>query len=242
MMKTIPSASVKTLPLPGLVVFLALFLLLAAGRSQADSPVASVPPASQWSLEIDMGRNAKSGNLTESEEALPLRLKATIDPTGIEKRELVLSDGNTQVIYIVRGISYQEVPGSQQVLALSGSGLDLLDPEDFRVPGFPATAWISGKTLVGREDFQGVPCLRFHQPPSMDVDGAGLQEMTAWIREADRFPVRIQAGDSTFDFSPVTRFNGSVSLRSAILRKVRSMARQNEALQKLRSKGVVPAN
>jgi len=201
----------------------------------AEPLITTVAPGSQWSMEIDADRRKQAAEEKEEapREISPTQLKVSIDTKGVEQRVLALSDGSTQTCYSINGVLYQAIPDSTEVLALPGSGLHALDPRELRVSGFPATAWIEKKYFVGFEKLNGVQCARYHRPAVADAEGGDVTGMTAWIREPERIPVHIQVGTSTYDFSPVTRFSGSVTLPPAVMQKAQAMERQNAALRRL---------
>lgn len=201
----------------------------------AEPLITTVAPGSQWSMEIDADRRKQAAEEKEEapREVNPTQLKVSIDARGVEQRVITMSDGTTQTCFSMNGMFYQAIPDSTEVLALPGSGLHASDPRELRVTGFPATAWIDKKYFVGFEKLNGKQCARYYRPASADADGGDVTEMTAWISEPERIPLRIQAGTSTYDFSPVTRYSGSVTLPPSVMQKAQAMERQNAALRRL---------
>jgi hypothetical protein len=211
-----------------------LSLLGAASVALAADPAVKLPgPGSQWKMEIDAKRREKKAESAEDGPVRPVQLQVSMDANGVEERVLSFSDGSRQTAYSLNGMVYQAIPGTQEVLALAGSGLHAPDPGEWRVAGFPGTAWIQKKYLVGREELNGIPCSRYHRPAVVEEGGIFEPELNAWIREPERVPVRVQVGTSVYDFSPVTRFTGSVSVPPAVLKKVQALERQNAALRRL---------
>jgi hypothetical protein len=212
-----------------------LVLVCGAGSVTAGPLIAPVRPGTQWTMEIDAARRKKAAETKEEipQPVTPVRLKVSIDSKGLEQRVLTLSDGSTQTCYGLQGVLYQAIPNSTEVLALPNSALQAFDPGEWRVAGFPATAWIEAKYLVGREKVDDTECSRYHRPATIGSDGEARPEMTAWIREQERIPLRVQIGTSTYEFSPVSRFDGSVSLPVAIVQKAQSLEKQNAALRRL---------
>jgi hypothetical protein len=159
-----------------------------------------------------LGAPKQSGDSAEA-AAKPGAANAVSDPVGLSLKcgrngvvagTILYSDKHQEEFYAANGILMQQATNSKRVVTMpvKTSEADLFS---LRVASYPGVAWVSKRNYVGREKKDGVECLHF-------ADSYLDLKMEAWIRDEDRQPVEVHAGDWIYRFSPVDTYDGDISL------------------------------
>lgn len=199
-------------------------------QAQSAPAVANPPPGSQWSVEIvhPKERVAKEDSESVRKPALPVRMERKVGRNGYQQGEIVFSDGSKNLFYVVGSHLLQKYDNSEEIAVFGIPAQDLENGiyDSLRVTSFPATAWVSEKNFVGMDKLGEVECKKHH----LSAETAG-QEITAWIRASDLYPLRVQIGGVTYNFSPVTSFGGDVVLPANFQGAITRLLAEERALK-----------
>jgi len=210
------------------------FFCLAATLLQAQPTalVMSPPQGSQWSVDIThpQERVVKEEAEPTRKPALPVRMERKVGKNGQQQGEIDFSDGSKHLFYVVGNHLLQKYDNSEEIAVFGIPANDLENGiyDSLRVPSFPATAWISEKNFAGMDKLGEVECKKHH----LSAATAG-QELTAWIRASDLYPLRVQIGEVTYDFSPVKSFGGDVVLPANFQRAMTRLLAEESTLKAL---------
>lgn len=202
-------------------------------QSQNETPkppfIGAVPAGSLWTVLITPG---ESPSLTPGRsQVLPAKLEMVVGKNSIQRGTITYRDGTYDVFYAKDGTVYQQVKQSSDVVAMSPENLMQDAWDGLRVTGFPGVSWLSSKAFVGIELLDKVPCYKFQDK----FEDAEVIPLTAWIRVADRHPVRVQIGNWLYEFSSISPFEQNVDVPEFVQKKMLRSQSQNDALRRILS-------
>jgi hypothetical protein len=122
------------------------------------------------------------------------------------------SDGKNQYFEAVG------IPGAQTV-PTNQAGIPLIP--NYGAPGFPDMDWISADTYTGIQSVGGHDCIVYHK-----------DEMTAWIDQVTRYPVKWEKGGEVRSFSQLPPPSAVLVLPPEVLKISQALKRQNELLMR----------
>jgi hypothetical protein len=205
---------------------------LTASLLQAQSALVMVnpPPGSQWSVEITQPKEpvAKEDSESLRKPALPIRMERIVGKNGYQQGQIDFSDGSKNLFYVVGNHLLQKYDNSEEIAVFGIPPNDLENGiyDSLRVASFPATAWINEKNFVGMDKLGEVECKKHH----LSAETAG-QDLTAWIRASDLYPLRVQVGGVTYNFSPINPFGGDVILPANFQKAITRLLAEERALK-----------
>jgi hypothetical protein len=193
------------------------------------------PPGSQWSMTIksknrESLRPSDSKNDASRPMITPVGLDMRIGTNRFQEGAVTYSDGSRKVFYLVEEYVLQRFDNSEKIAAfpiVCGEGFTSL-----RTSLFPGVSWLSAANYSGREMLEKVECDKFIMN---DPDISQKFPLSAWIRIQDRYPVRVQLGETTYQFSEVTSFPQEVQLPARYLAALEKLRFQQRLIKRLKA-------
>lgn len=192
------------------------------------APFVAVPKSgTQWTIQIKYidptSKTGGSAQSTEKPSSLPYRPEKVIASTANQftRLDISWSDSTQSTVYIYNAFVMRKSPTSEKILVSQIEDGKLVAPLYTR--GYLATGWMTAQDYVGIESINKELVYKFHRdgkmPADVDSSPTAIPDMssyapalTAWIRVADKSPVRVQLGSEQYEFSVPQSFSGHVEL------------------------------
>ena len=181
--------------------------------------VTLAPDGSQWSADIRYASGKKADSAAKGERrdtpSVPVKVERLVGRNKVQQNTTTYSDGRVEVCYLTGAYAFQKYGNSDKIAILQADsgGLDTLD--SLRQASYPGTGWLSLKTYMGVATVGKDVCYHYVAGPAEKEFYSSDISIEAWIRVQDGYPLRVEFGATTYDFSPVTPFPQDVDLPPA---------------------------
>lgn len=118
---------------------------------------------------------------------------------------------------------------------------------------FPGTQWIDLPYYRGVEKLAGRLCYVFSREPDTQVQASvgdkssiappplsfiplNYMPLKAYVDAETKLPIRVQLGPTTYEYSAITPWSGTITMPSTFINTAKEFSRQADILQKLRAK------
>lgn len=207
-------------------------LLFAQEKSTPSFPLKTPPAGSQWAVAIHATNHQKPASETAAppQRGMPVRLDSQLGTNGIQRSEITFADGSRQVFFLANGFVLQAFDNSKKISVTPEKNEPSLG---LRRQGWPGLSWINPANRAGEEKVGEVPAVFFRMDGMPGSDLPADFAFRAWINSATGQPVRVQLGDQTWDFSPVTAFPQEVILPAEYVEALQKTQTSLRLLEKL---------